>query len=135
MPPLTIFRIVSSVLLAATMAAGADKTPPTYQHGTITGWNTQNGSVTGAATGRSIARHKDVYDLKGVEATYQFDDCGALRTGKFEAGQSVDYRVDGKRIYVRRSDGKEYKCKIEGVNAVEGQKPETTTTATSPAKP
>jgi hypothetical protein len=124
MKPLTILRTALFALLLATMLAAADKMPPTYQKGTITGWNTQHSTVTGAATGRSIPTHKDVYDLKGAEATYQFDDCGTFQTGKFEVGQAVDYRVEGKRIYVRRSDGKEYKCKMEGMQTVEGTKPD-----------
>jgi hypothetical protein len=53
--------------------------------------------------------------LKGAEAVYEIDDCGFFGAGHFEAGQAVDYRVDGKRIFIRRDDGKEYKCKMEGV--------------------
>jgi hypothetical protein len=122
------------VLLIVPFAAGKDS-PLAYQQGTITGWNTQHGSVTGAATGRSIPTHKDVYDLKGVEATYEFDDCGSFGTGKFQAGQAVEYRVDGKRIYVRRNDGKEYKCKIEGMKTAESQKPDASPSTAPSAKP
>ena len=61
------------VLLIATITVGADKTPHTYQPGTITGWNTQHYSVTDAATGRSIPAHKQVYNLKGAEAVYDID--------------------------------------------------------------
>jgi hypothetical protein len=48
------------------------------------------------------------------------DYCGAFQAGKFETGQAVDYRVDGERLYIRRDDGKEYKCKIEGTSSAEG---------------
>jgi hypothetical protein len=30
--------------------------------------------------------------------------------------------MDGERLYIRRDDGKEYKCKIEGTKATEGAK-------------
>jgi hypothetical protein len=110
------FRVsLVAITAVAITAAGSDKQPPTYQKGTITGWNTQHSTVTGAATGRSIPTHKEVYDLKGPDATYQIDDCGAFSTGKFQVGQAVDYRADGKKIYIRKEDGSEQKCKIEGV--------------------
>jgi hypothetical protein len=34
----------------------------------------------------------------------------------------VDYRVNGGRLYVRRDDGKEYKCKIEGQKTLQDAK-------------
>jgi len=42
-----------------------------------------------------------------------------FQSGKFDAGQSVDYRVDGERLYILHDNDKEYKCKIEGTRAVE----------------
>jgi hypothetical protein len=42
--------------------------------------------------------------------TYQLDDCGS-----FDAGQAVEYRVEKKRVYIRKENGKEHKCSIEGV--------------------
>ena len=40
---------------------------------------------------------------------YQIDDCAS-----FAPDQIVEYRADGDRIYIRRDNGKEHKCRIEG---------------------
>jgi hypothetical protein len=66
--------------------------------------------------------------LKGADLVYKIDYCGRFQVGKFGIGQAVEYRVDGERLYIRRDDGKEYKCKIEGTKAAEGAKPDTPTT-------
>jgi len=63
-----------------------------------------------------------VYELNGADFVYKVDYCGAFQSGKFDIGQVVEYRVDGERLYIRREDGKEYKCKIEGTKAVKGAK-------------
>ena len=111
MHPLIIPRTIFFVLLIATIAVGADKTPRTYQPGTITGWSTQHYSraFSNGGTVMSAPGHKKFYELKGAGIVYQIDDCGS-----FAAGQAVDYRVDKKRIYIRRENGKEHKCRIEG---------------------
>jgi hypothetical protein len=49
---------------------------------------------------------------------------------KGSLGQAVDYRVDGERLYIRRDNGKEYKCKIEGQKSWEDGK-----TVAPPSKP
>jgi len=121
MNPLTVSRAVLFVLLIATIAVAADKTPPTYQKGTITGWDKRT-DIRSGAKGETVTRNKKVYELKGADLVYQVDYCGAFQAGKFTAGQAVDYRVDGERLYIRRDDGKEYKCKIEGTKATEGAK-------------
>jgi len=102
------------VLLVSTVAVGADKTPYLYQSGTITGWSTQHYSRAVSVGGNvyPAPSHKKFYELKGVGMTYQLDDCGS-----FTAGQAVDYRVGGKKVYIRRENGKEHKCSIEGVKA------------------
>jgi hypothetical protein len=66
-----------------------------------------------------------VYELKGSGLVYKVDYCGAFQAGQFDIGQTVDYRVDDDRLYIRRADDKEYKCKIEGTRAADGAKPET----------
>jgi hypothetical protein len=126
MNPMRILRTARFVLLVATIATGADKTPPTYQKGTITGWDKRTdirATVNGTAT-----RNKKVYELKGADLVYEVDYCGAFQAGKFQTGQEVDYRVDGERLYIRRDDGKEYKCKIEGTKALENAKPDASST-------
>jgi hypothetical protein len=124
--PVTIPRTPLFVLLVATIAAGADKTPPTYQKGTITGWDTRIDVRNGANNTRSY-RHTRVYELKATGLIYEIDDCDAFQAGQFSAGQIVDYRVDDAdpndlRIYVRRENGKEYKCKMEGARIIESDK-------------
>jgi hypothetical protein len=100
------------LLLLSTLASSTDKQPPTYQTGTITGWSTQHFSrpVTVGGNVYAAPGHKKFYELKGVGMIYQLDDCGS-----FTAGQAVDYRVEGKKVYIRKENGKEHKCSIEGV--------------------
>jgi hypothetical protein len=100
------------ILLVTAIAFGADKPPHVYQPGTITGWSTQHFARAFAIGGQvsSAPGHKKFYELKGVGTTYTLDDCGS-----FGAGQAVEYRVDGKKVYIRKENGKEHKCGIEGV--------------------
>jgi hypothetical protein len=125
MNPLTILRTTLFVFLMATIAAGTDKTAPTYQKGTITGWEkgTDIRGGVGANNG-TTTRNKKVYALQGTDLVYRIDYCGAFQAGKFQTGQAVDFRVDGERLYIRRDDGKEFKCKVEGTKAVESAKPD-----------
>ena len=101
--------------------------------GTITGWDKRT-DIRSGAKGETVTRNKKVYELKGADLVYQVDYCGAFQAGKFTAGQAVDYRVDGERLYIRRDDGKEYKCKIEGTKATEGAKTDAPSTSAPPAK-
>jgi hypothetical protein len=78
--------------------------------------------VRGAGNGTST-RNKKVYELRGTDLIYSVDYCGAFQAGKFQTGQSVDYRVDGERLYIRKDDGKEYKCKLEGTRIFDAAKP------------
>jgi hypothetical protein len=117
---------VLCILLAATIAA-ADQ--HTYQKGTISAWNIRaesdtSGSDSPFSIGNGRAKVK-VYELKGSDLVYKVDYCGAFQAGQFDVGQPVDYRVDGDRLYIRRTDNKEkeYKCKIEGTKAA--TKPDT----------
>jgi len=130
-----ILRTAFFVLLIATIAAGADKTPPTYQKGTITGWEKATDIRGGLGANNGTAtRNKKVYALQSTDLVYRIDYCGAFQAGKFQTGQAVDFRVDGERLYIRRDDGNEYKCKIEGTKAAEGAKTDAPAAAPS-AKP
>jgi len=132
----TIARAALFAVLLAKFAVGSDGTVPTYQKGTIKGWD--KGTDMGPfldGNGEPLPRKKTIYELKGVDFVYLVDYCGAFQAGKFELGQAVDYRVDETnkedlRLYIRRDNGKEYKCKIEGKKVVEDAKP-----AALPAKP
>jgi hypothetical protein len=117
MSSVTSARTAFLLVILATFAAAADKTPHTYLKGTITGW--QNGmDLWGAGFfgtyGEGVPREKTVFELKGTDRIYLVDYCGAFQAGQFGLGQAVDYRLDADRLYIHRENGKEYKCKIEG---------------------
>ena len=117
MSSVTIARAAFLLVLLATFAVGSDKVPHTYLRGTITGW--QNGvdlwgSGFFGTYGEGVPREKTVFELRGTAGIYLIDYCGAFQAGQFGIGQAVDYRLDTDRLYIRRDNGKEYKCKIEG---------------------
>ena len=122
---MTILRAALLVVLAATIAA-ADQAPPTYQKGTIKSWDIRVDSDTSGGGGSTpvttTKRRAKVYELNGADFTYKIDYCGAFQAGKFDIGQVVEYRVDGERLYIRREEGKEYKCKIEATKAAKSAK-------------
>jgi hypothetical protein len=113
MKPLTIFRAAFFVLLIATVAAVADRAPPAYPQGTITGWSTQrysdNWSLNGAP---SATRKHEFYELKGAGTLSQINDCG-----DFQTGQTVAYRVQDGKVYIRREGDNERPYSIEGAKA------------------
>ena len=133
-----IARTALLAVLLATFAVGSDKTLPTYQKGTIKGWDKRT-DIWGfpGNHGEPIPRNKTVFELRGTDLVYKIDYCGAFQAGKFELGQAVDYRVDKNdlRLYIRRDNGKEYKCKIEGKNILKGAKTDAPSTSAPPAKP
>jgi hypothetical protein len=94
---------------------------------TISAWNIRAESDTsGSDSPFSMSNRRakvKVYELKGSDLVYKVDYCGAFQAGQFDVGQPVDYRVDGDRLYIRRADNKEYKCKIEGTKVA--TKPDT----------
>jgi len=88
-----LFRAALIALFLTTTAIANDTPASGYQKGTIT----QDFSPA----------HKS-YDLKDGSNGYQINNCG-----DFQDGQVVDYRVKEDKLYIRRDDGKEYKCSIE----------------------
>lgn len=90
-----MFRTALIILISATMALAADEAASGYQKGTITAKDFS-------------AAHKS-YKLKDGDNGYQINNCG-----DFQTGQVVDYRATADKVYIRREDGKEYKCAIEG---------------------
>ncbi len=107
------------LLLLATFATAAEKTAPTYQKGTITGYESR--LDTWSMSSDSNKRREKVYELEGVGFIYKIGYCGSFQAGKFAAGQAVEYRVDGDRLFIRHDDDKEYKCKIEGTKKQEAK--------------
>jgi hypothetical protein len=65
--------------------------------------NYEKGAITETVDGKSKG-----YDLKAPNGVYQISHCGDLHSG-----QSVDFRVDDGNVYIRRDDGKEYRCSIK----------------------
>jgi len=117
MSQVTTARTALLAVLLATFAVGSDKTPHTYQQGTIRGWESRTdiwGAGIVGTDAEGVSRKVTVFELKSTELVYLIGYCGAFQAGQFGLGQAVDYRVNGGRLYIRRDDGKEYKCKIEG---------------------
>ncbi len=127
---MTMLRAAFFVLLTATVMTGSDQTPRTYQHGTILGWS--NRYYPSGFSGKHM-----FFELKGDGMVYQIDDCGSFQAGQFTAGEVVDFRVDEseKRIYIRRDQGKEYKCKMDGAKAVASPKADSSSATSPAAKP
>ncbi len=131
-----IGRTALLAVLLATFAVGSDKAAPTYQKGIIKGWEkrTDMGPFLDG-NGEPLPRKKIVFELKGIDFVYLIDYCGPFQAGTFQLEQAVDYRVgesdkDHMRLYIRRDNGREYKCKIEGKKISEGAE-----SAAPPAKP
>jgi hypothetical protein len=93
MNPLTILRVSLFVLLMAVIAVGEDKTPSSYQQGTIL---------------KSYSSSSKLCDLREPVKTYRISNCG-----DFKAGQVVEFRVDNAKIYIQQENGKEHKSGIE----------------------
>jgi hypothetical protein len=125
MSRVTIARTALLAVLLATFAVGSDKTPHTYQKGTIRGWENRTdiwGAGIVGTDAEGVSRKVTVFELKSTELVYLIGYCGAFQAGQFGLGQAVDYRVNGGRLYIRRDDGKEYKCKIEGQKTLQDAK-------------
>jgi len=118
--------------------------PVTYMKGTIEGYETRRdyhisgGGAGGNGTpGNPVSawtRKAKVYALHGADLTYKVDYCGAFQAGNFAPGQTVEYRVDGERLYIRHED-KEYSCQIEGTLKPEDAKPSQEVTETNAPAP
>lgn len=102
---------------------------PIIQKGLIQGYESR---FRISRSGVGGARRTNVYELRGTDLIYEIDFCGAFQAGEFTPGQVLEYRVDTaeKRLYVRRENGKEYSCQIEGTI-----KPETANSADANAQP
>lgn len=127
-------------IIGTIVSGSPDEAQPTYQQGTIKGWDRRTDIIWVGPNGQTFPRDKTVYELKGVDQVYLIDYCGAFQAGKFSLGQVVNYRVDeadkdDMRLYIRRDDGKEYNCKIEGKRTLEGAKTDAPSAATAVPPP
>jgi hypothetical protein len=118
--PYAALRTIVFVLFSLSVMTAKDKNqaPPTYLHGTITGWSNQVYQKSYARDAASRMGNKKFYDLKGAGLIYQIAGVdhpwrGAVSAcGPFIIGQAVDYRVEDNRIYFPRDNSKEQKCEI-----------------------
>jgi hypothetical protein len=85
--------------------------PITFQTGTILGYDIRYRTSSGGTAG---VRRAKVYDLRGPDLIYEVDFCGSFQAGEFTAGQVVEFRVEGERVYIRHDNNKEYNCQLEG---------------------
>jgi hypothetical protein len=121
--------------LSAMTAKDKNQTPPTYLHGTITGWSDQVYQKSYARDAASRMGNKKFYDLKGAGLIYQIAGVdhpwrGAVSAcGPFAIGQAVDYRVEDKNIYFPRDNGKEQKCEISSERTDDGAKTDNSSSA------
>jgi hypothetical protein len=97
-------------------------TPVSYKKGTIEGYDIRKDYYS-SGNGSMSARNAKVYELHGADMSYRVDYCGMFQAGQFTLGQSVDYRVDGDRLYILHDATKEYRCKIEGTRLPADAKP------------
>ena len=111
----TLLRVALPFVLTAAVATASDKAPPTYQNGSVQGWDIR--VDTNYSGNGSMSRRAKVYELRGSDLVYKIDYCGAFQAGKFGIVHTVEYRVDGERLYIRHDGDKQYKCKIEGTKA------------------
>ena len=100
-----------SIKARYTPTVGSVAGPRTYLKGTIQGYQVLF-RISRGSTG-SVRRAK-VYDLLGPDLVYEFDFCGAFQAGEFTTGQTVEFRVEGERLYVLHDNNKEYSCQLEG---------------------
>jgi hypothetical protein len=96
--------------------------PVSYKKGTVEGYDSRK-DYYGNSNGTVSYRKAKVYELHGTDMIYKVDYCGMFQAGQFSAGQSLDYRVDGDRLYILHDSIKEYSCKIEGTRLPENAKP------------
>jgi hypothetical protein len=100
----------------ATLSGNSDAssvpTPPTFQNGTIEGYEIRYLTSEG---GLGSVRKVKVYELRGPNATYEIAFCGSFEAGDFTAGQVVEYSGgDGGRLSIRHDNNKEWSCQVVG---------------------
>jgi hypothetical protein len=128
MNPLAMSRTALFLLLVAGTATGGDKTPHVHLQGTITGWSNQVYQKHYARNTESLMGNKKFYDLKGVGLVYQIAGVdhpwrGAVSAcGPFQIAQTIDYRIEDGKIFIRRENKKEQKCDIASARMLEDTK-------------
>jgi hypothetical protein len=138
MNPSAALRIIAFALFSLSVMTAKDKNqaPPTYLHGTITGWSNQVYQKSYARDAASRMGNKKFYDLKGAGLIYQIAGVdhpwrGAVSAcGPFTIGQAVDYRVEDNKIYFPRENGKEQKCEVSSERTDDDAKADNSVSAT-----
>lgn len=103
----TLLRVALPFVLTAAVATASDKAPPTYQNGSVQGWDIRV-DTGDSGHGFMTRRRAKVYELRGSDLVYKIDYSGVFQAGKFGIGQAVEYRVEGERLYIRHDGDKEY---------------------------
>ena len=99
---------------------GASSAPPTFQKGTIEGYEIRYLTSEGGLGG---VRKVKAYDLRGPDSAYEIAFCGSFEAGQFTAGQVVEYRVAGDRLSIRHDNNKEWSCQVVGTLKPEDARP------------
>lgn len=96
----------------------ADATSPECETGTIIGYKVRRDIDEFVRNNTRLAK---VYELTGSKLVYQIDYCGAFQSGRFNAGQIVQFRVEQEndRLYIRHDGDKEYSCQLEGMRLIQ----------------
>ena len=122
-------------MIIATVATAADKKPPTYQKGTITGFNTMMQTAGGGGPSGSVHSYGvKVYELRGTDSIYTLH-CLGWKVAKFTIGQTMDYRTDGDKFYVHPDNEKESRCVVVGARALDNAKPAEGAKPSAPTPP
>ena len=83
-------KLLAALFIVLTATSFADSGPE-YQQGTLT----------------KLASYDPLYELTGTR-----DHVWVLPCGKFQSGQTIEFRIAGDKAYIRRQNGKDYKCRI-----------------------
>ena len=82
----TLLRVALPFVLTAALATASDKAPPTYQNGSVQGWDVR---VDTDYSGGGSRRAK-VYELRGSDLVYKIDYCGASRQENSGSGRPLN---------------------------------------------
>jgi hypothetical protein len=88
-------RAALVILLDNTFAVANDR-PPTYLEDSVQGWAMR----TDTPYSSDGAGHAKVCELMGADFIYKSTTEVAFQAGKFDIGQSVEYRVNSARLYI-----------------------------------
>jgi len=83
----TLLRVALPFVLTAAVATASDKAPPTYQNGSVQGWDIR--VDTNYSGNGSMSRRAKVYELRGSDLVYRIDFCGAFQAENSASGRPL----------------------------------------------